>query len=210
MIFKLTKILALASVLGVMSMSDALVNPAFAQYYGGNPESPIIVIDKKIRSGNSNTYFDNIGTDQGVFAEGDQIEFKIVVENRGNTILRDIKVEDLLPKYLKLIVFPGNYVAGTNKVELTIESLEPGRSKEITIIARISDLPISNYAGTNQQMTNTVKAVSGNVSDTDSAKYFVEMKSVPSTGAGGIVSNTLLAVTIISSAFGLRKIVRKY
>jgi uncharacterized repeat protein (TIGR01451 family) len=207
---KLNKTLLSTAILGLVLAFVPASKPVFGQYYGGGVDTPSIVVDKKIRPIDSRTYFENIGSEQKVFTEGEQIEFKIVVENRGNTVLKDIKVKDILPDYLKTIVFPGKYISVDNSIETTIDSLEPGRSKEFIIVAKISDLPASNYAGAKLQMTNRVKATSGNVSDTDEAKYFVEMKSVPSTGAGGMVVNTLLAVTIISSAFGLRKIVRKY
>ena len=196
-------------VFGTVLLSSLMVaGPVYGQYYSNGGNTPELVIDKKIRPIDSKTYFDNISSDQKIFTEGDQIEFKIVVENRGNITLTNIKVQDMLPKYLSLLVFPGSYDKDQNVINTEILSLEPGQSKEYLVLARIKDLPTGS--NTKLQMVNVATAKTTNAADRDEAKYFVAMKSVPSTGASDILIKTGLVITMAAFGLGMRKIARGY
>jgi uncharacterized repeat protein (TIGR01451 family) len=196
--------------LGVIFASKVVASAAMAQYYSQGGDKPGIVIDKKIRPIEDKIFVDNISADQKSFVEGDQLEFKIVVNNPGNVTLTNIKVTDLLPKYLDLLFFPGVYNKSNNSIETSLEKLDPGQSKEYFIRVIVDDLPTSIVANKKLLMINKATAVSDQASDSDQARYYVTANTVPSTGSNDIVFKTIVAVMVTVAGVGLRKAARGY
>jgi uncharacterized repeat protein (TIGR01451 family) len=181
-----------------------------AQYYGNNSDNPSVVVDKKIKLPNSNKFFDNVSKSDYVFKEGDQIEFSVVVENRGDETLYDVKVVDLLPDYLKLQYYFGNLVSNGEKVETTIPVLKKGESKNYSVIAIVKNLPNSSYSQTYKQ-TNEACASNSRVNDCDKSSYFVQTPSMPVTGGSiELIVNSGLLLTLGGGSLVLRKLVRGY
>lgn len=209
-IYNKTTVLALFT--GAFIASILHAKPTFAQYYSQAENIPTVLVDKKIRSVNDDIFYDNITSEQKLFTEGDQIEFKIVVENKGTSTLNNIKLKDTLPKYLTLLFYPGVYNKTTNIVETDIDKLDPGQSKEFYIKAKISDLPsTANNSGQKLQLTNIANASISNTSDSDEAKYFVTKSiSIPSTGANDMAAKTAIVLMVTVSTVGLRKLARGY
>jgi len=202
-----TIILCLTGLFAVFVAEPKLVN---AQYYGQTENKPIVVIDKKIGYGDPREYFDNVDANQKLFLEGDQIQFKLVIENKSKDTLFNLKVVDYLPNFLSLTLYPGTFDKNLNEVSTDIAELKSGESKEFLIIARISGLPTSVFSVNKFQLTNNSKVFNNLVSDTDSAKYFVSYQSVPSTGADDVLIKTIGILVISLAAVGLRKVARGY
>lgn len=183
---------------------------ANAQSYGQSERKPVVIIDKKIGYLGEKDYFDNVSSDQKLFAEGDQILFKIVVENKNDISLYDLKIKDVLPKYLTLMFYPGILNKASNSIETEIKELKAGESKEFLIVARISDVPTSNYASAKFAEINNAYVSGENLADRDSAKYFVAYKSIAATGANDIAVQTVGVIVSVVTAIALRKKARGY
>lgn len=181
-----------------------------AQYYSEGNGSQQIVVDKKIRPINDENFYDNIDPAKKVFVNGEQLEFKITVKNTGEQTLYNINVKDILPNYLSLLFYPGVYNKTSNNVETEIDQLNPGESKDFYIRANVSDVPSSNMEGKKLLQINKAEAGNDKVYDSDQAQYFIEAKSVPSTGADDLMVKTAVILMITVSSIGLRKLARGY
>ncbi|MBU3935286.1 DUF11 domain-containing protein [Patescibacteria group bacterium] len=176
---------------------------AMAQYYGNGEEQRQIVVDKKIRIMPDGKTLDNIDKDEKVFYEKDELEFSVYVKNTGETKLTNIKAKDWLPQGLSLYFFPGNYNKDTGEIEWTIDELGSGESKTYLIRARIE----KSDSG---QKTNKAEAKNDQVSDSDTASYFVGEESVPETGDASLIVKSIMVAITAGSALGLRKYARGY
>jgi len=199
--------LKLISVLaGFLAFGLIMPKLALGQYYSQGETKRSLSIDKKIRPINSNKSFDNIDKDEKSFVEGDSLDFSILVENTGNQELSNLKVNDYLPAYQNIIFNPGNYDKDNVNINWVIDRLGVGESKVFTIRTRIGEIK-SIYA---QMITNKVCVNGDNLSDCDSASFFVTGKSVPSTGSGGILIQSLLGVFGAGIALVVRRFTRGY
>ena len=197
--------------MSVFVMSSAfLPTIAKADSYNSTSNSPVIVVDKKVRAVGDTVFYDNISSAQKMFVEGDQIEFSINIQNRGTESLANISVTDYLPKYLSLMIFPGVNNLIDNTVRTSIAYLNPGESKEYIIRARISDLPTANYANSLIQLNNRACASNSQAGDCDNAKYFVSMSTTPVTGTNDIMIETAVGLAFIAGSIGFRKFARGY
>lgn len=206
----------LATIFGVL-MLGCLVKPAAikADSYSNNDNRKTLSIDKKIRSLDWSYFIDNISTNKKVFKNGELIEFKIKVTNTGTTNMRNIKVVDTLPPFLKLVFFPGSYTSTDNKVEWTIDELNAGNSQEFLVRAKIDK---ANEVNTLTKETNVALASVDEINEKDDATYYIGKGSVatesavvlPETGSLALVFETIGVVSVGLSGFVLRKKVRGY
>lgn len=202
---KLTWITACAALtLGYFGFSQ----PAMAQYYSQGESKYSIVVDKTISDIKDQNYYDNIASNKKIFREKDQIDFRIVVENTGNTSLQNIKLTDTLPKYLQVINSFGSQK--DNRVETTIDNLEVGQTKTYNIRATIANTPAESYADQKWQLTNRVCVSNDKANDCDNASYFVGGKVIPVTGNETLILQTLIMGLTGISALGLKRLIRGY
>lgn len=175
-------------------------------------------IDKKIRSFDWNYYVDNISSSSKIFYNGEVIEFKIKVTNTGTTNMKNIRVSDNLPPFLKLVFFPGTYNSADNKIEWTIDELNAGHSQDFLIRARIDK---ANEVYTLTKETNVAVASVDEITEKDDAIYYIKAGQVytveppktivlPETGSMSLVLETVGAIGVAISGFALRKKVRGY
>jgi uncharacterized repeat protein (TIGR01451 family) len=182
----------------------------WAQYYGGNEVKRSIVIDKKLRPIKDVKFYDNLDRGQKIFVEGNFIDFNIVIENSGSEKLSQVEVKDILPKYLELVFYPGTYDKDTNVITWNFYDFNPGDSKTYLIRARIKNLPVGENGKTIFKMVNRSEVRSGDLFDSDTASYYVETKTTPSTGSEGLILQTILLATTAVGALGVRKLARGY
>lgn len=203
---KIKIIVALLLAIGVFCSPSAVL----AQYYGNDSSAPVVVVDKKIKLPHFDKLLDNVAKSDYVFKEGDQIEFSIVVENRGSSTVYDLNVVDKLPDYLKLQYFFGKVSNDKTNIETVIPVLKPGEKKNYYIIALVKDLPKTSYTQT-IKLTNNVCVKNVTVGDCDNASYFVEKPSMPVTGSSaGLILNSALILSLSSGVLVLRKLIRGY
>ncbi len=181
--------------------------PIYAQYYGQGGSSTKIVVDKMVRPISDSVFYDNIDPSKKIFSPLEMIEFKIVVENTSNVDLVDVTVIDKLPEYFSLIFYPGVYNSGDRSIIAKIAKLSPGEKKVYLVRGKID---YSKAIEAKLQQTNLVRAFTDRVSDSDEAKYFIALTSIPNTGFGDIEIRSILATMLLALGFGIRKRVRGY
>ncbi|MCX6726917.1 MAG: hypothetical protein NTY75_03835 [Candidatus Shapirobacteria bacterium] len=181
-----------------------------AQYYSQGNNNFNVTIDKKIRPITDVNYYDNIPASQKVFIEKDQMDFELIVENTGNQNLTNLTVKDTLPKYFTPQLYFGTFDKETAIIQTQIDSLGVGESKVFNIRGIVSNLPASDWAKQLVKLTNRADVYNNNASDTDYASYFAEKRVNPVTGADSLVLGSLVSLTMLTTAFGLRKLARGY
>ena len=182
----------------------------YAQYYSQGNNGYGLVIDKKVRPINNNTFFDNIDPEFKVFSESEQIEFQITITNTGNQELDDINLNDSLPAYLNLLFYPGEYKKDKNIITDTIDRLGIGETKVYLVRGMIKNVPTTTLADKNILQINKVCAGNSLISDCDQTQYFVAARNVPSTGADDLGLKTISVLMIAILSVGLRKLARGY
>jgi uncharacterized repeat protein (TIGR01451 family) len=208
---KLNKGLFLAATLALLVVGSSL-NPTKvkADSYSSEDNRKTLSIDKKLRSIFSSEYVDNISSSTKVFAQGEIVEFKIKVTNTGTTRMKNIKVTDELPPFLKLIFFPGTYNSTDNKIEWTIDELNAGNSQEFLVRAKIDK---AENVKTLAKETNVAKASVDGINEKDDATYYIGTRSgviVPETGNPALVLETIGVITAGISGLALRRKIRGY
>ncbi len=181
--------------------------PTFAQYYNQPTGTQGLVLDKKVRSLSTTDFKDNY-----LFSNDSLIEFSVKVENTTGASLNAVEVKDMLPKYLKLIFFPGSFDTKTNEISWKIDELKSKEAKTYTIRAKVESVPsvASSSAASTIKLTNTASAKAGNLSDSDTATFYVGQKKVPETGAEDMLIKTIIAAAVLASGVAGRKYVRGY
>jgi hypothetical protein len=181
-----------------------------AQYYSQGNNNFNVTIDKKIRPITDSVYYDNIPSAQKVFIERDQIDFELIVENTGDQNLTNLTVKDTLPKYFTPQLYFGTYDKDSSTIQTNIDNLGVGESKVFNIRGMISYLPASDWAGQLIKLTNRADVFNNSASDTDYATYFAEKRVNPVTGADNLVLGSIVSIFTLSTAFGLRRLIRGY
>jgi len=185
----------------------ASTTPINAQYYGGGDDTAQLILDKKLRSFPGSEFRDNIDKTVKVFYEDNLVEFSVLIKNSGNVCLNDIRVTDQLPANLSLIFHPGEFDDQDNKLVWQIDSLAVGEEKTYLIRAKVND---TNTVELNSQRCNKAEAWVGDISDSDTACYFIGGMEVPGTGNAGLWVQTILVVLVGSGGWVLRKYARGY
>lgn len=215
---KINKILLNVLMAGFLGL--ILINPAFvrADSYS-NDDQKTITIDKKLRSLADSKYVDNISSSTKIFSNGELIEFFVKVTNSGDTNLKNIKVTDNLPPFLKLIFYPGTYNSTDNKLEWTIDELNAGHSQEFLIRAKIDK---ASEVKTLTKETNVAQVRVDELGARDDASYYILNKGttivpdgkgeiiIPETGNGALIIETIGVISVGLSGLALRKKIRGY
>ena len=217
----------LIAVLTVFSLFTIFSKPLSVRAcsYCDTDDRKTLSVDKKIRTFYWQYYLDNISSAKKIFSNGELIEFKIKVTNTGTVNLRNIKVTEKLPPFLKLVFFPGSYNEVDNQIEWDIYELNPGHSQDFLIRAKIDQ---ANEVYTTTKETNVVIASVDGITDKDDAIYYIrngacsegnctsttkgEYSTVvlPQTGSMSLVLETIGAIGVGISGLALRKKIRGY
>lgn len=149
-------------------------------------------IDKKILNPDNQSWVDNLYITDHKFKTSDVVKFKLTIKNVGDNTLHNVKVVDSLPNFL--------FFTGTTASEFTIDSLNPGESKDLEVEARVvseSQLTVNEACDVNTAEANS----SEGEHDKDTAKLCVTKKvlgvtTLPKTGP----TNTLLILSLSAIA----------
>lgn len=205
----------MAGFLGLILINPALVR---ADSYS-NDDQKTITIDKKLRSLADSKYVDNISSSTKIFSNGELIEFFVKVTNSGDTNLKNIKVTDNLPPFLKLIFYPGTYNSTDNKLEWTIDELNAGHSQEFLIRAKIDK---ASEVKTLTKETNVAQVRVDELGARDDASYYILNKGttivpdgkgeiiIPVTGSSTLILETIGVISVGLSGLALRKKIRGF
>ena len=204
-------LLITAFVILVLSLTSPF--KAHAQYYSEGNQNKAISVDKKIRSvSDGGDYSNNIEKNTKLFFDGDVVEYSISIENIGSQTLNNIQVIDSLPTNLSLIFNPGTFDKTSNKITWSINPLKSAEVKTYLIRAKIIDSTKLNIAINDAvKLTNVVDVRSDTgKSDSDNASFYVGKGSIPKTGNGALIIQTILVLGTGTGGFYLRKFVRGY
>ena len=204
----------IAAILAVFSLFMLSVPATVkADSYSSSDNRKTLSIDKKVRSMDWNYYLDNISSATKVFYNGEIIEFKVKVTNTGTTNMKNIKVTDQLPPFLKLIFYPGTYDSANNKVEWTIDELNAGNDQVFLIRAKIDK---AGEVHTATKETNVSVAKVDEISAQDDSIYYIKSNGekatviLPETGSMDLIWETMGVLTVGISGLALRKKIRGY
>ena len=163
-----------------------------------------VSIDKKIRPINETKYYDNIGTDQKMFVAGDIMDFNILVRNTGKDILYNLVVTDSYPIVNQIILAPGKIDTKNRTVTWEISSLGVGETRNYMLRAKVA-----TDSATSSQ-TNVATVRNNDVSDRDTATFYITKKTTPNTGSSDLLIQTVGVVTMALGALGIRRFARGY
>lgn len=185
---------------------NALVFPSgvFADAYSQGEVNYNVSIDKKIRPINETGLYDNISKDQKIFVNDDVIDYNIVIENTGKDILYNLIVTDFYPVVNQVIFAPGEIDKINRKVTWKIDTLAVGERKSYIFRAKVIN---ANYS---MSQTNVVQISSNDVFDRDTATFYVDGKSIPTTGSNDLVVKSGIVLSLSVIALALRKVARGY
>ncbi len=120
------------------------------QPYGTNNgcPTPKIFINKTVQTPSSQTkggltaggnFVDNLGVLDAKYHLGDTINFRIDVQNTGNTDMSKVVVTDTLPSQLSFTSgVAGTYDQNSHVLTYTINNLKSGQTNEVTIMTQVA------------------------------------------------------------------------
>lgn len=188
---KLLFSILLATVFAVFAPA-VMADGQYGQYgqYGGTAVTSLS-IDKKVgivtaatKGGIASvTYVDNLSLSDTRFKPGSQVMFQVTVTNTSNVGLSSVSVTDYVPSYVEPMEGPGNYNSASRTVAWDAGSFKPGESKVYYLKMQLfgqAQMPSDKGLFC---LTNKATAVSGSLSDTDTAQFCVEKEVIGVTKA---------------------------
>lgn len=147
--------------------------------YGGGEVCPTNIeftIDKKVQQPTKGGDFvDNMSINDSKFQPGQDVAFKIRIQNTGNNKINTLNVTDNLPANVTFISGPGTFNKNNNTITYTISGLDPNAVNEQVFVARIGDSNGFNQNGGVACLTNTASATDNNGTQAnDSAQFCVQ------------------------------------
>ena len=198
------------------------------QYGGGQTcvnvdEDSKLTIDKTIYNPDHKKYEDHIQADSYVFTAGNEVKFKISVENNGDITYKKLVITDELPDFVEFVKFTGDDEGkvSDDKTELSWEFSDFKPNDEVTVeftakVVKESLLPDS--AGDMQ--TTNVTRVEGTRKDNnekdnnaDYSRFYIRLPKV----AGDVTqlpeagpTSWLFATALILTGLSTRKYLTMY
>lgn len=157
--------------------------------YGGGTScvSTGLVIDKKVKHPQVNTFVDNLTVNDPKYAPDQSIAFRINVTNTGTTDFAPVTITDTLPLYLTGVTGSGSFNVSNNTVTFTLDSLKAGETKSVEFQATTAS---ESALPTNQGITcvtNKAQAQAANLASEDIASYCIQkqvLADIPTTKGG--------------------------
>ncbi len=120
-------------------------------------------------------FVDNLTVNDPRFAPNQNVNFKIVVENTGDTDISNLNVVDTFPQFLTFVSGVGNSNAGASQINFVVNSLPKGQKAEFIITAKTAD---GAQLPNNQAVTCVINNVTATSTDgqqaTDNSQVCIE------------------------------------
>lgn len=185
-----------------------------AQYgqYGAPPSLSIIINKLVSMPGNSNNFVDNLSASDPRFVPGQELFFKLMVQNTSSVTLTNVTVKDFVPNYLDPIEGPGTFDSTTRIISFNAGDFAPNEEKTYILKMRVQNqnqLPADKGLFC---LINRSQASNDKVFDEDTAQFCLEKQvtapNVPS--AGPEFAPLLLTLNLIGVGAGLylKKIIK--
>src|ERR1017187_8685888 len=91
---------------GLISFLIFTPSGVLAQQYGNN-QSTQLNLNKMVQDPATGNFVDNLGTSNTIFNAGQNVDYRLVLSNNGNTSFGFVDVTDTLPSYLNFVSGPG-------------------------------------------------------------------------------------------------------
>jgi uncharacterized repeat protein (TIGR01451 family) len=161
--------------------------------YGGGevcpPKHVKFTINKQVQKpgkGGGN-YVENLTINDPRYAPSQNVNFKIIVENTGNTDITNLNVTDTFPEFLSFVAGVGNANVGARQISFVIGKLERGKRMEFLITAKTADADKLPANQTITCVTNHVKAVAPDAAAAEDNSQVCIEKQVLGKGAPPIL-----------------------
>src|SRR3990172_6441060 len=149
--------------------------------YGGGEVCPKkqvkFVINKQVQKPGKGggSFVENLTINDPRFAPNQNVNFKIIIENTGDTDITNLNVVDAFPEFLSFVAGVGNTNVGARQINFVVGKLERGKKMEFLITARTAE---SDKLPANQVITcvtNNVRATAPDgVAAEDNAQVCIE------------------------------------
>lgn len=223
--FVKTLIVLIISVFAFASVSYAK-EICTTQYGGGQTcvnvnEDSTLTIDKTIYNPDHKKYEDHVQAYSYVFTAGEEVKFKISVENTGKVTYKKLVITDELPDFVEFVKFTGDDTGSTNdnKRQLTwdFSNFKPGDEVTVEFTAKVVKESLLPDSSGDMQTTNIARVEGtrkdNNEKDTnaDYSRFYIRLPRVKATvtqlpEAGP--TSWVFALGLIMIGFSARKYLR--
>ncbi len=200
-VFKIV-FLSLLIVLASLSATTRMVwadSTCGGYFYGGPCVEKEILVDKLVKDPASGNFVDNLGPSDSKLNPEEEITFKIVVKNTGNTDLEDVKIKDVLPNYLDFVSGPEgtNWNSDERTFEFVIDGLKAGETKEFKVKAKVVSKESLPEDKSLVCVTNWVEAKAEGMVDSDTSGVCIQnVEQLPATGADPVAIASIFALGV--------------
>jgi uncharacterized repeat protein (TIGR01451 family) len=150
-------VLSLISGLALIAGLAKVASPAYADYcttqYGGTQtcQPSDLLINKQVQNPVNGNFVENLSSSDHSFSPGNNVLFRLTIQNVSGQTFDPVVVKDILPSYLTFVAGPGTYNASTNTLTFTLNNLIAGETRNIEITAKVLPTSVSfacinNYA----------------------------------------------------------------
>lgn len=153
-----------------------------------------IVVNKKVADPVSGGFSENLGVNDNKFAPSQAITFEIKVSNTGTTMVSQIFVKDVFPRFVSFTAGPGNFDNNSKVLSFEVDNLNPNEIRAFTVtgtVASTNNLPSDQtiVCDVNQatvQVANTQSNGQDTVQFCIQKNLVVTPTSIPTTTKGGL------------------------
>ncbi len=170
-------------------------------------------IEKFVRWGEASAWYEHIDKETHLFAAGEEVIYRVVVKNTGDTVAKDIQVVDELPNYLSWASGEGYWDEAHWEVTFDFGTMAPGEERDRSYTARVADegkLP----SGDREQENTAVLYVGEERVAEDDARVWIngpdvaaasQPEELPKAGADSLAL-VLISLGMVLTGWGLRKL----
>lgn len=209
----------------VLTFSFAVSSEVFADctpLYGGGVTCPSrgeISIDKFVANPTTGLFVDNLTEFDPKFAPLQEVTFRILIKNTGDTNIEEVEIKDLMPDFVSFVSGPGEFNQSEGKngtLTFKIFNLAPNETREYWVRGKAfsdADLPENTIC----KLPNRAQArASEDRFDEDIAEFCIEkkvlgkgeptqIKEIPKTG----FNPSLVVFSAGTTLLGLGIIIRR-
>ncbi len=98
-----------------------------------------VAINKTVQNPKTGEFVDNLGINDPKFSPNQTVNFQISITNTGSTVVPQIVVRDIFPKFTSFSSGPGNFDNNTNTLTFIANNLNPNETRNFAIQGKIVD-----------------------------------------------------------------------
>lgn len=149
--------------------------------YGGGVNCPRVgqvLVNKSVQNPSSGVFVSNLGPQDPKFRPGQNVPFRITVQNSGDQSLDTVTVKDTLPQFVSFVSGPGSFDTNSNVLTFTVNNLGGGTSQTFNLTAQAASASALPANQTVVCPVNVVDAVAGSQTDHAESQFCIEKQMV--------------------------------